>query len=77
MLSVLNLRVRFIKPVATRVEVCCYVSCKWPCSFVRCLGMSMVEARGVGQLYGLMVGRSIFMRVSKMALGCIVCGSLR
>jgi len=48
MLSVLKLRVRCSKPVATRVEVCCYVSCKWPCPFVRCLGMSLVRVRGLG-----------------------------
>jgi len=47
-LSVLKFRVRYSKPVAVRVEVCCYVSCKWPCPYVRCLGMSVVGARGLG-----------------------------
>ena len=36
--------------------------------FVRCLGMSIVGRR----FNGLMVGRSVFMRASKMALGCIL-----
>jgi len=47
-LSALKLRVRCSKPVATRVKVCCYVSCKWPCTFVRCLGTSIVGVRGLG-----------------------------
>jgi len=47
-LSVLKFRVRCSKHVAIRVEVCCYVSCKWPCPFVRCLEMSIVGARGLG-----------------------------
>jgi len=75
-LSVLKLCVHCSKPVATRVEVCCYVSCKWPCPFVRCLGMSIVGVRGLGSSVGFN-GRSVFMRVSKMALGCFICGSLR
>jgi len=47
-LNVLKLRVRCSKPVAVRVEVCCFVSCKWPCIFVGCLGMSIVGVRGLG-----------------------------
>jgi len=44
---VFSISVRYSKSVATRVEVCCYVSCKWPCPFVRCLGMSIVGVRGL------------------------------
>jgi len=29
-------------------SACCYVSCKWPCPIVRCLGMSIVGVRGLG-----------------------------
>jgi len=47
-LSVLKLRVNCSKPVVISVEVCSYVSCKWPCPFVRCLGMSIVGVRGSG-----------------------------
>ena len=56
MLSVLKLCVRCGKSVATRVEVCYFVPCKWPCPFVMCLGMSIVGVRGVGQFRVLMVG---------------------
>jgi len=73
-LSVLKLHVCCSKPVATRVEVCCYVLCKWPCPFVRRLGMSIVGVRALGSCRVLW---SVFMRVSKVALGCIVWGSLR
>ena len=48
MLSILKLRVCCSKPVAIRVEVCCYVLCNWPCPFVRCLGMSRVVVKGLG-----------------------------
>jgi len=47
-LGVVKFCVRCSKPVATRLEVCCYVSFKWPCPFVRRLGMFIVTVRALG-----------------------------